>query len=59
MNCTQKRCKLAVVVLLFTGATYNTRVLSHYYGNTTLNIIHRSTHVPGMSDAPDHIESNH
>ena len=35
MFCIQKRCKLAVVVLLFTVATYNTRVLSNCYSNTT------------------------
>ena len=41
-------CKLVVVVLLFTGATYNNRVLSHYYSNTTSNVIYRSTHIYRM-----------
>ena len=48
MHCIQKRCKLTVVVLLLTCATYNTRVLSHYYSNTTRNIIYRSTRVCRM-----------
>ena len=48
MHYTQKRCKLTVVVLLFTGATYNTGVLSNYYSNTTCNIIYRSAHVCWM-----------
>ena len=48
MRCTQRRCKLTVVVLLFTGVTYNTRVLSHCYSSTTRNIIYRSTHICRM-----------
>ena len=38
IRCIQKRCQLTVVVLLFTDATSNTRVLSHYYSNATRNI---------------------
>ena len=48
MHCIQKRCKLTVVVLLFTGATYNTKALSHNYSNTTRYVIYRSTHVCRM-----------
>ena len=47
-HCVKKGCKLTVVVLLFTGATYYNRVLSNYVSNTTRNIICCSIHVCRM-----------
>ena len=58
MHCIEKRCKLTVVVLFFTVATYYSNILCHHFQVLRLAIYLMLNSCICMSDVPGHIESS-